>query len=87
MNVDDPIYKKYKSYEKDIFKFDRINEESNFVPSTYCGNPKEEGMYVTIRCGLSGIYQVLNWWKDGKWQMECCDGSSTIAYSRNKVEL
>jgi hypothetical protein len=48
---------------------------------------QEEGYYVTIRCGLSGIYQVLNQWKDGKWQMQILDASDTIAYSKEKVEL
>jgi hypothetical protein len=42
---------------------------------------------VTIRCGLSGIYQVLNQWKDGAWQMQILDASDTIAYSKEKVEL
>ena len=29
--------------------------------------PKEEGYYITIKCGLGGIYSYLNEWK--KWQM------------------
>ena len=40
----------------------------------------EEGFYLTIRCGLSGIGTYLNEFKDGKWQMEILDGSTTIAY-------
>lgn len=73
-------YEKINSYRKDIFKF-----HGDFKPAKY--PPQEEGYYVTIRCGLSGIYQVLNQWKDGKWQMQILDASDTIAYSKEKVEL
>ena len=73
------------SYEKQIMKFDRNAPELDFIPAYY--PPKEDGMYLTIRCGLSGIKTYINEWKDGKWQMEILDGSKTIAYSRNKVEL
>ena len=72
-----------KSYEKRIFDFDR--EENDFVPAHH--QPKEDGIYLTIRCGLTGIYTKVNEWKDGKWQMGILDGSTTIAYSRNKLEL
>ena len=74
-----------KSYEKEIMKFDRDNPELDFRPAHY--PPKEDGIYLTIRCGLMGIKTYVNEWKDGKWQMEILDGSTTIAYSRNKVEL
>jgi hypothetical protein len=74
------MYEKINSYRKDIFKF-----HNDFKPAKY--PPQEEGYYVTIRCGLSGIYQVLNQWKDGKWQMQILDASDTIAYSKEKVEL
>ena len=72
-----------RPYEKRIFDFDR--EENDFVPAHY--QPKEDGIYLTIRCGLSGIYTAVNEWKDGKWQMSVLDGSTTIAYSRNKLNL
>ena len=74
------MYEKINSYRKDIFKF-----HGDFKPAKY--PPQEDGYYVTIRCGLSGIYQVLNQWKDGKWQMQILDASDTIAYSKEKVEL
>lgn len=74
------MYEKINSYHKGIFKF-----HNDFKPAKY--PPKEEGYYVTIRCGLSGIYQVLNQWKDGAWQMQILDASDTIAYSKEKVEL
>lgn len=72
-----------KSYEKRIFDFDR--EDNDFKPAHY--PPKEEGYYLTIRCGLTGIYTTINMWKNGNWQMNVLDGSTTIAYSRNKLEL
>jgi hypothetical protein len=74
------MYEKINSYRKDIFKF-----HNDFKPAKY--PPQEDGYYVTIRCGLSGIYQVLNQWKDGKWQMQILDASDTIDYSKEKVEL
>lgn len=74
------MYEKINSYRKDILKFNH-----DFKPAKY--PPTKEGYYVTLRCGLSGIYQVLNQWKDGKWQMQVLDGSDTIAYSRETVEV
>ena len=47
--------------------------------------PKEDGWYMTIRCGLSGIYTCLNEWKDNKWQVEAADASDTIAYSKERI--
>lgn len=79
------LLKEIKSYEKEIMKFDRNDAEINFCPAHY--PPKEDGLYITIRCGFRGIHTYLNEWKGDKWQMEMADGSTTIAYSRNKVEL
>lgn len=84
MDVNDELYKEIMSYDKPIMKFDR-DGENDFCPAHY--QPKEEGTYVTIRCGLSGIYQTLNDWKDGKWMAQALDGSITIAYSRKTVTL
>lgn len=39
------------------------------------------GMYITIRCGLTGIYTMLNDMKDGKWATGVLDGSTTIAFA------
>lgn len=47
--------------------------------------PKENGFYMTIRCGLQGIYTCLNEWKDNKWQVEATDASATIAYSKERI--
>ena len=83
MTTHDELYKKIKSYDKQIFEFNP--EENNFKPAHY--PPQEEGMYITIRCGLPGIYQTLDQYKDGKWQLGVLDGSKVIAYSKNKIEL
>lgn len=57
---------------------------------------EDETMYVTIRCGLSGIYSCLNEWNKGRWGAECLDGSTTIAYrelrpdelyNKNEIEI
>lgn len=85
MDTSNETYKKIKSYEKDIMFFDRNTPGLDFKPAHY--PPTEDGLYVTIRCGLPGIYQRLNEWKDGKWQMEILDGSRTIAYSRTTITL
>ncbi len=81
MNTQDEIYKKIKSYDRRIFDF---TDEEPFKPAHY--PVKEDGMYLTIRCGLSGIYQTLDEYKDGQWQLVVLDGSRVIAYSKNKVE-
>lgn len=39
------------------------------------------GMYITIRCGYTGIYTMLNEMKDGKWVDGVLDGSTTIAFA------
>lgn len=83
MTAQDEIYKKIKSYEKKILEFD--SGENNFKPAHY--PPKEDGIYITLRCGLVGISQRLDQYKDGEWQLRVLDGSKVIAYSKNKVEL
>lgn len=42
----------------------------------------KDGYYLTIRCGLSGIYTCFNEWKNGRWQVEVCDDSETIAFRK-----
>lgn len=66
---------------KKIFNFDR--EKNNYIPSNY--KPKSDGYYITIRCGLGGIYTHLDEWKDNKWQLGVLDCSYVIAYSRDLV--
>ena len=65
-------------------KEERILEfHDDYVPAH--NSPKEDGWYMTIRCGFSGIYSCLNQWKDEKWQIQVLDGSRTIAYSREQI--
>ncbi len=45
---------KIDSYKKDIFDF------SGQFYLTKNHLPEKEGFYITIRCGLGGIYQCLN---------------------------
>lgn len=70
-----------KTYEKRIMEFNH-----DFMPMNL-HKPKDEGFYLTLRCGLTGVYQVLNQWKDGMWQMQVLDGSDTIAYSRERIQI
>ena len=74
-----------REYSKTIIEFNRHgDDDTDFCPFHYC-KPKEDGVYLTIRCGLSGIYTVLNEWKNGEWQMESLDGSTTIAYRKDQA--
>ena len=67
-------------------KCDKYAEEQNFKP-VHHNSTTEEGCYVTIQCGSSGIYQMVNEWKYGEWQFGFLDDSITIAFNPNKVEL
>ncbi len=82
MNTQDEMHRKIKSHNKNTLVFDL--DANNFVPAHY--PPKEDGMYVTIRCGSTGISQRLDQWKDGEWQLKVLDDSKVIAYSE-KVEF
>jgi len=64
--------------EKTIYKFNGEYKTAKYPP-------KEDGYYMTIRCGLSGIYTLLNEWKDNKWQVKILDASDTIAYSKERI--
>ena len=66
-----------KDYKKEIFKF----QDFNFADS----NPKEPGYYLTIRCGLNGIYQMVNEFKNEKWQIKVLDNSIILAYSKKPI--
>ncbi len=72
-----------KSYEKTIFDFG----DSEFKPFRKGRTYLEDGFYLTIRCGLGGIYTCLNEWKSGEWQMNILDDSETIAYKKEKINL
>ena len=47
--------------------------------------PKEDGYYITVKCGLGGIYTHLNEWKNGEWMVLSTDDSDVIAYSEEQV--
>lgn len=48
-------------------------------------SPKEDGYYMTIRCGLNGIYTCLDEWKNSNWQVGVLDDSNVIAYSKEQI--
>lgn len=66
------------SYQSSIFSF---GDDFTLV------DPDEDGFYLTIRCGLTGIYQILDKWHSGAWQLGILDGSRVIARSRVQVVL
>ena len=41
----------------------------------------KDGVYITMRCGLGGIYTMLDTMKDGKWQTGVLDNSTVIAFA------
>ena len=63
---------------KDIFDF-----KGDYKLAKY--PPKEDGYYITVKCGLGGIYTILNEWKNGKWMVLTTDDSDVIAYSKEQV--
>ena len=72
-------------YRKTIFEFN--HDDKNFKCFREKIHPKEDGLYLTIRCGLGGIYTVLNEWQDGQWKLKILDGSTTIAFDPTPVVL
>lgn len=76
------INEELDSYRRAIFDF----SNTEFKPFRKNTN-LNDGFYLTIRCGLTGIYTVVNEWKDGDWCMGILDGSETIAYSKEKLNL
>lgn len=67
-----------KIVKKHIFDF---NDEWKLAKYS----PTLEGYYMTIRCGLSGIYTCLDEWKDSRWQVGVLDDSDVIAYTKEQV--
>lgn len=70
------------SYRKSIFNFSSRNWQFH-EPLI----PQEDGCYITIRIGSAGIYQMLNYFKDGHWQINVLDSSRTIAFDKEKIVL
>ena len=48
-------------------------------------NPTEDGTYLTIRVGLTGIYKMINVGENGEWQIGILDASETIARSEKPL--
>ena len=76
-------YQFIKSFKKTIL--DAYEDEDNkwklFNPNHKNDNI-EPGVYLTLRCGYGGIYQIQNSWdaKAKDWMMKSADGSYTIMY-------
>lgn len=64
--------------EKHIFDFNKEWKLAKYPPTN-------NGYYMTIRCGLGGIYTSLDEWKDDRWQVGILDDSSAIAYTKEQV--
>lgn len=81
-----------KTFENKIVSFSDSIWNDNVETVLYKGfkpfhdglSLKEDCNYLTIRCGLTGIYTCINTWFHGKWMAECLDGSRTIAYRELK---
>lgn len=77
--------KETKSFQKQLYTFNRGgNIMEDFCPIHY--KPKENGRYLTIRCGFNGIYIKIDDWKDDKWELDILDSSEVIAYSRKTID-
>ena len=48
-------------------------------------NPKENGTYLTIRVGLTGIYKMINIWGNNEWQIKVADASEVVARSEKPL--
>lgn len=76
--------KKFKKQIITQYDEDDVNHEHRWMPfdpaKSY--NSLESGVYLTIRCGLGGIYQTYNIWdaKEKKWLIQIADGSFTIMF-------
>ena len=71
--------RKILSYEKSIFDFK--DDWKKFSGK----GPEEDGIYLTIRCGMSGIYTAINQWVNGDWQIQVLDQSEVIAYKKTRL--
>ena len=73
-----PKEKATKIVKKQLFGFNDEWKLSKYPPDN-------DGYYMTIRCGLSGIYTCLDEWKDNRWQVGVSDDSDVIAYTKEQV--
>ena len=64
----------------------KITEIFNFCQERMTTrNPIEDGTYLTVRCGASGIYKMINIWENNEWMIEILDASKTLARSENPL--
>lgn len=76
----------FKKYYKWFKTFDR--KILNYYDDSFYSGMKpvrdtmvlEDGIYLTIRSGLGGIYTALDEWKDGQFQLRVLDASKVIAF-------
>lgn len=76
------ISNRIKIFEHQIYDFDGEYK----LTSNGCV-PEKDGYYLTIRCGLGGIYSMINEFKNGKWQASVADASTTIAFSKTQFDM
>ena len=71
------IIKKYENLHdfKEVLGFVSVQQEL----------PQEEGNYLTLRLGLSGLHAAVNYWNNGEWLAEAADGCATIAWKKEKL--
>lgn len=81
MSKAEQLAKRLAIFEKKIYDFDGFYYLSEYR------TPEKEGFYLTIRCGLGGIYSHVNEWKNGKWQACAADASKVIAFSKELFDM
>ncbi len=77
-----------QSFEKSIVDFDK---EGWLCTKIKSNKPTQPGCYLTMRQGYSGIYTILDEWKEingeFQWSVRILDGSQIIAYKPEPIEI
>lgn len=79
-------YKYLKNFDKRILTNSSEEDEWKLFNPNHKNDNIEAGVYLTLRCGYGGIYQMINIWNQ-KWITEVADGSYTIMYKDIKPYL
>lgn len=74
------FYRWTKTFDKQLVEYNNDKLLNGCRPFKEGKTNLENGVYLTIRAGLGGIYSMLNEWKDGHWGCKVLDDSYTIAY-------
>ena len=69
-----------KTFNKKLVEYNKDKLLNGCRPFRESKTNLENGVYLTIRAGLGGIYSMLDEWKDGHWGTRVLDNSYTIAY-------